>query len=178
MPPCTALNTGAGSAVSSRGAVGCSAQAARIRSAAAAIQRVNLMLHLVAAGGRGRAGSGARRTGARPAPSRAGEEAAVSKQLGVVPAGRWRPDPVRGDPPAHQNGAQEACFLTIRSAVPDGHRIPAAGPGMRILVLTARSIRFRALREALEPLEIATMRHAPKPFGDAGTWSLVLVDAD
>jgi DNA-binding NtrC family response regulator len=49
---------------------------------------------------------------------------------------------------------------------------------MRILVLTDQTARFRVLRDALPQHEIALLRTPPTPFGEAGSWSLVIVDAD
>ena len=49
---------------------------------------------------------------------------------------------------------------------------------MRILVLTPDAERFRDLAQAIAPVEVRITAQPPKPFGEAGDWSLVLVDAD
>ena len=49
---------------------------------------------------------------------------------------------------------------------------------MRLLVLTPHAERFRDLALALAPAEVIITSRPPVPFGDAGKWALVLVDAD
>jgi two-component system response regulator HydG len=48
--------------------------------------------------------------------------------------------------------------------------------GMRLLVLTPQPDRFRDLARALAPATVQITGHPPKPFGEAGAWSLVIVD--